>query len=81
MGVVDNWQVAGLQGTGSIDVMLDDIFVPDYRTQRLQDNFLLKGAGQAVNASSLYRVPFGQIFGFDRWARCAAGHADRPARL
>jgi len=59
---VDNWQVAGLQGTGSIDVMLDDVFVPDYRTQRLQDNFLLKGAGQAVNATSLYRVPFGQIF-------------------
>ena len=59
---VDNWQVAGLQGTGSIDVMLDDVFVPDYRTQRLQDNFLLKGAGQAVNTSSLYRVPFGQIF-------------------
>jgi 3-hydroxy-9,10-secoandrosta-1,3,5(10)-triene-9,17-dione monooxygenase len=59
---VDNWQVAGLQGTGSIDVMLDDVFVPDYRTQRLQDNFLLKGAGQAVNAASLYRVPFGQIF-------------------
>ena len=62
MGVVDNWQVAGLQGTGSIDVMLDDVFVPDYRTQRLQDNFLLKGAGQAVNTASLYRVPFGQIF-------------------
>jgi 3-hydroxy-9,10-secoandrosta-1,3,5(10)-triene-9,17-dione monooxygenase len=59
---IDNWQVAGLQGTGSIDVMLDDVFVPDYRTQRLQDNFLLKGAGQAVNTSSLYRVPFGQIF-------------------
>lgn len=59
---VDNWQVAGLQGTGSIDVMLDDVFVPDYRTQRLQDNFLLKGAGQAVNTASLYRVPFGQIF-------------------
>jgi 3-hydroxy-9,10-secoandrosta-1,3,5(10)-triene-9,17-dione monooxygenase len=59
---VDNWQVAGLQGTGSIDLILDDVFVPAYRTQRLQDNFLLKGAGQAVNTSGLYRVPFGQIF-------------------
>jgi 3-hydroxy-9,10-secoandrosta-1,3,5(10)-triene-9,17-dione monooxygenase len=59
---VDNWQVAGLQGTGSIDLILDDVFVPAYRTQRLQDNFLLKGAGQAVNTSDLYRVPFGQIF-------------------
>jgi 3-hydroxy-9,10-secoandrosta-1,3,5(10)-triene-9,17-dione monooxygenase len=59
---VDTWQVAGLQGTGSIDVILDDVFVPAYRTQRLQDNFLLRGAGQALNTSSLYRLPFGQIF-------------------
>jgi 3-hydroxy-9,10-secoandrosta-1,3,5(10)-triene-9,17-dione monooxygenase len=59
---VDNWQVAGLQGTGSIDLILDDVFVPAYRTQRLHDNFLLKGAGQAVNTSGLYRLPFGQIF-------------------
>jgi 3-hydroxy-9,10-secoandrosta-1,3,5(10)-triene-9,17-dione monooxygenase len=59
---VDTWQVAGLQGTGSLDLILDDVFVPAYRTQRLQDNFLLKGAGQTVNTSSLYRLPFGQIF-------------------
>jgi len=59
---VDNWQVAGLQGTGSIDIILDDVFVPAHRTQRLQDNFLLKGAGQSVNTSPLYRLPFGQIF-------------------
>ena len=59
---VDTWMVAGLQGTGSIDVILEDVFVPAYRTQRLQDNFLLKGAGQAMNTSSLYRLPFGQIF-------------------
>jgi 3-hydroxy-9,10-secoandrosta-1,3,5(10)-triene-9,17-dione monooxygenase len=59
---VDTWQVAGLQGTGSIDVIVEDAFVPAHRTQRLADNFLLKGAGQARNASGLYRVPFGQIF-------------------
>src|SRR5262249_6242258 len=59
---VDTWQVAGLQGTGSIDLILEDVLVPAYRTQRLQDNFLLKGAGQAVNTGSLYRLPFGQIF-------------------
>jgi len=59
---VDNWQVTGLQGTGSIDVILEDVFVPSYRAQRMQDNFRLKGAGQAANTSSLYRLPFGQIF-------------------
>lgn len=59
---VDNWQVAGLQGTGSIDIILDDVFVPTHRSQRLEDNFLLKGAGQSVNTAPLYRLPFGQIF-------------------
>ena len=59
---VDTWQVSGLQGTGSIDVVLDDVFVPAYRTQAMIDNFKLVGAGQAVNTSSLYRMPFGQIF-------------------
>ena len=53
---VDNWQVAGLQGTGSIDVVLEDVFVPGYRTQRMQDNFQLRGAGQASNTSSFYRL-------------------------
>jgi 3-hydroxy-9,10-secoandrosta-1,3,5(10)-triene-9,17-dione monooxygenase len=59
---VDTWQVAGLQGTGSIDVIVDDTLVPAYRTQAMIDNFKLVGAGQAVNTSSLYRMPFGQIF-------------------
>ena len=40
---VDTWQVAGLQATGSWDVILDDVFVPAYRTQSMLDNFLLKG--------------------------------------
>jgi len=59
---VDTWQVAGLQGTGSWDIVVDDVFVPAYRSQRMLDNFLLKGPGQALNSASLYRVPFGQIF-------------------
>jgi 3-hydroxy-9,10-secoandrosta-1,3,5(10)-triene-9,17-dione monooxygenase len=59
---VDTWQVSGLQGTGSWDVIVDDVLVPAYRSQAMLDNFLLKGPGQAVNTSSLYRLPFGQIF-------------------
>jgi 3-hydroxy-9,10-secoandrosta-1,3,5(10)-triene-9,17-dione monooxygenase len=59
---VDTWQVAGLQATGSWDIVVDDMFVPAYRSQRMLDNFLLKGPGQALNSASLYRVPFGQIF-------------------
>ncbi|HEY6705095.1 MAG TPA: acyl-CoA dehydrogenase family protein [Xanthobacteraceae bacterium] len=59
---VDTWRVSGLQATGSWDVVVDDAFVPAYRSQSMLDNFLLKGPGQALNTSSLYRLPFGQIF-------------------
>jgi 3-hydroxy-9,10-secoandrosta-1,3,5(10)-triene-9,17-dione monooxygenase len=59
---VDTWRVSGLQATGSWDVIVDDVFVPAYRSQSMLDNFLLKGPGQRVNTSSLYRLPFGQIF-------------------
>jgi 3-hydroxy-9,10-secoandrosta-1,3,5(10)-triene-9,17-dione monooxygenase len=59
---VDTWQVSGLQATGSWDVIVEDAFVPAYRSQSMLDNFQLKGPGQALNTSSLYRLPFGQIF-------------------
>jgi 3-hydroxy-9,10-secoandrosta-1,3,5(10)-triene-9,17-dione monooxygenase len=54
--------VSGLQATGSWDVIVDDVFVPAYRSQSMLDNFRLKGPGQALNTPSLYRLPFGQIF-------------------
>src|SRR5499433_2655263 len=59
---IDTWHVAGLQATGSWDIVVDDVFVPAYRSQSMLDNFRLVGPGQAVNSSSLYRLPFGQIF-------------------
>jgi 3-hydroxy-9,10-secoandrosta-1,3,5(10)-triene-9,17-dione monooxygenase len=59
---VDTWQVCGLQATGSWDIIVDDAMVPAHRSQSMLDNFLLKGPGQALNSSSLYRLPFGQIF-------------------
>jgi 3-hydroxy-9,10-secoandrosta-1,3,5(10)-triene-9,17-dione monooxygenase len=59
---VDTWQVCGLQATGSWDIIVDDVVVSAHRSQSMLDNFLRTGPGQAINASSLYRVPFGQIF-------------------
>jgi 3-hydroxy-9,10-secoandrosta-1,3,5(10)-triene-9,17-dione monooxygenase len=61
-GSIDTWQVSGLQATGSWDVTVEDVFVPAHRSQSMLDNFLLKGPGQGLNTSSLYRLPFGQIF-------------------
>jgi 3-hydroxy-9,10-secoandrosta-1,3,5(10)-triene-9,17-dione monooxygenase len=59
--IVDNWHVAGLKGSGSKDVVVEDAFVPDHRTHRLIDGFKLDSPGNAVNTSPVYRLPFGQI--------------------
>ena len=60
--IADAWRVSGLCATGSDDILVDDVFVPEYRTRRMIDNFQCVGAGQATNRSPLYRIPFGQIF-------------------
>lgn len=58
----DAWQVFGLQGTGSHDVLVDDVFVPEYRTHRAIDGFLCNNPGQAENDAPLYRLPWAQVF-------------------
>lgn len=56
------WQTFGLQGTGSHDIIVDDVFVPDHRTHRASDGFHCTNPGQAVNEAPLYRLPWAQIF-------------------
>jgi 3-hydroxy-9,10-secoandrosta-1,3,5(10)-triene-9,17-dione monooxygenase len=58
----DTWHVAGLKGTGSNDIVVDDAFVPEHRTHRLIDGFKRRSPGNEVNTAPLFRLPFGQIF-------------------
>jgi 3-hydroxy-9,10-secoandrosta-1,3,5(10)-triene-9,17-dione monooxygenase len=58
----DNWQVMGLCGSGSKDIVVADAFVPDYRTHSYLDAFHLRNPGTAVNDGPLYRLPFGLVF-------------------
>lgn len=54
--VIDDWYVLGLVGTGSRTVVLDDVFVPDYRTA---DRELIRaqfGPGLKEHTAPLYRV-------------------------
>lgn len=58
----DNWHTVGLKGTGSKEVVIDNAFVPEYRTHRAFDGFAGTSPGLSVNPAALYRLPFGQIF-------------------
>jgi 3-hydroxy-9,10-secoandrosta-1,3,5(10)-triene-9,17-dione monooxygenase len=58
----DNWYVMGLCGTGSKDIVVEEAFVPAYRTLTYVDMFHLRYPGTAVNEAPLYRLPFGSVF-------------------
>jgi 3-hydroxy-9,10-secoandrosta-1,3,5(10)-triene-9,17-dione monooxygenase len=60
--IVDVWDPVGLRGTGSNDIVVDDVFVPAHRTLRNYEHSKLRGPGQQVNPGPLYRMPFGAIF-------------------
>lgn len=56
--VEDNWDVAGLIGTGSNDVLVDDVFIPAHRMLTLEQAQSGRPPGAAVNGSDLWKVPF-----------------------
>jgi 3-hydroxy-9,10-secoandrosta-1,3,5(10)-triene-9,17-dione monooxygenase len=60
--VEDTWQVAGLVGTGSNDIVIEEAFVPAYRACLFLDAFAQRSPGQALNTAPLYRLPLGPMF-------------------
>lgn len=60
--VVQNWDVIGLRGTGSHDIVVDNVFVPEHRTHRTNDHSDAGCPGREVNPGWLYRIPFTQVF-------------------
>jgi len=59
--IVDTWNVSGLKGTGSQDIVIKDAFVPAYRAHKVIDFYNCVGPGQALNTAPLYRIPAAQI--------------------
>lgn len=62
--IADSWQVVGLKGTGSKDIVIEDAFVPSYRVidpDDLESRRAARAAGRADTA--LYRMPFHVMFG------------------
>jgi 3-hydroxy-9,10-secoandrosta-1,3,5(10)-triene-9,17-dione monooxygenase len=60
----DDWHVAGLAGTGSKVIVVEDGFVPEHRTHKFADANNLTNPGMAVNTGPLYRFPFGTLFAY-----------------
>lgn len=59
--VEDSWQVMGLSGTGSKDVIVENALVPEYRTMLHGD--LSEGLyGARRSDTCLYQLPFGCVF-------------------
>ncbi len=58
----DTWHVSGLRATGSKDIVVDGVIVPEHRTHRMIDGYRRSSPGNEVNPAPLYRLPFGQIF-------------------
>jgi 3-hydroxy-9,10-secoandrosta-1,3,5(10)-triene-9,17-dione monooxygenase len=57
----DVWRTVGLRGTGSNDIVVEDVFVPAHRALSFQQVSKCKGPGQEVNTSPLYKLPFGSV--------------------
>ncbi|MFC7494942.1 MULTISPECIES: 3-hydroxy-9,10-secoandrosta-1,3,5(10)-triene-9,17-dione monooxygenase oxygenase subunit [unclassified Nocardioides] len=60
--IVDVWHMVGLSGTGSNDIVVDEVFVPDAFTLSMGDTGRCFGPGQEQNPSDLYKLPFHSIF-------------------
>jgi 3-hydroxy-9,10-secoandrosta-1,3,5(10)-triene-9,17-dione monooxygenase len=62
--VVDTWYVSGLAGTGSKDVVVTDVLVPEHRTLSTEAGKGGEHPGSAVNPGALFRLPWFALFGF-----------------
>ena len=60
--IVDTWHSMGLQGTGSNDIVVKDVFVPDYRTHKAEDGYLGTNPGVDSSSADIYQLPWAQLF-------------------
>jgi len=80
VSVEDTWFVNGMQGTGSNDVLIEDVFIPDGRMLSFQQMIEGKTPGGALHSNPLYRTPMLPMLGLAA-AMPAVGQARNCVRL
>ena len=60
--ILDTWHASGLRGTGSNDVVVEDVFVPDHRQIDTLQTRNGEAPGNAVNTGTVYRLPLFAMF-------------------
>ena len=60
--IIDVWDMVGLRGTGSNDIVVKDAFIPEAFTLSMSDTGRCFGPGQEQNPAELYKLPFHSIF-------------------
>jgi 3-hydroxy-9,10-secoandrosta-1,3,5(10)-triene-9,17-dione monooxygenase len=58
LNILDTWYCAGLRGSGSNTVALDNVFVPEHRSVSFSTLRDACSPGSAVNTAPIYRTPF-----------------------
>ncbi len=72
--IVDNWFVCGLAGTGSKDIVVDDLFVPAHRVLRFSETRAGTSPGARHHDNPIYRLPL-LMLGASMLASTAIGAA------
>jgi 3-hydroxy-9,10-secoandrosta-1,3,5(10)-triene-9,17-dione monooxygenase len=60
--VIDTWQVNGLRGTGSHDVAVKEVFVPEHRTVAVAGTRDATSPGCAINRAPCFQIPMFAVF-------------------
>jgi resorcinol 4-hydroxylase (FADH2) len=61
--IVNTWNPVGLHGSGSDDVRVQDLFVPEHMALSVKTLNSHDSPGRAINAAPIYRLPTYMIFG------------------
>lgn len=74
--VIDTWYASGLVGSGSKDVLVENVEIPEHRGMLITDTHGGSTPGSEVNPGPLYRLPVFAAFGYIAGAPglgCAVG--------